>query len=98
MKEDADISALFNDVDEEAAEAGRAQARVGSESRVKQTLNRVNTSLSQKHTLGFALVNLWVTIAKVLAPVFALLAKKHARSLNTNEYTNTHSGEKNGNV
>lgn len=67
-----------------------------SSHRVKRTLRRTNASLGQQQTLGFLLIKLWVTVAKVLAPVFAALANKHAQSLSDKNQNSDFSGEKNG--
>ena len=52
-----------------------------ADDRVVRGMQKVRTSQGQKDTLGFVLIGIWAALARVLAPFFAGLAKKHAQNL-----------------
>lgn len=63
-----------------------------NEDRISKGIKRTRTNLGQQQTMSFLLIKIWVGIAKVLAPFFALVAKRQmearvkprASSTNTN--------------
>jgi len=90
---DDELAALLNGPPPERADPQQDEE---PSDRIQQGLKKARTSQSQKETLGFVLVSLWATLAKVLAPLFAGLAKRHASHL-THQQTSSHSnGGKNG--
>jgi hypothetical protein len=91
MTDDEDIEALLNTGSEKTV--GHA---ADSSSRIRRALKRVNTNKGQQQTLAFLLVKVWVTVAKVLAPIFAGMAKRHARAKTQNS-VNTLRGDSSGN-
>lgn len=48
------------------------------EDRIEKAIKRGRTSLGQQQTMSFMLIKIWVAVAKILAPLFAGMAKKQA--------------------
>ena len=52
----------------------------GSRSRALKVVSRARRQVGQKDTIGFALVRIWATLARLLAPFFAFLGERQARA------------------
>lgn len=50
------------------------------EDRISKGLKRTRTNLAQQQTLSFMLIKIWVSVAKILAPFFAVVAKRQAEA------------------
>ncbi len=48
--------------------------------RTRKTMNRARRQVGQRDTLTFALVKVWATLAKLLAPFFAVVGEKQAQA------------------
>lgn len=51
-----------------------------SETRLSRALARARASVGQRDTMLFAFVRVWTTLAQLLAPVFAHLARLHVEA------------------
>ena len=90
---DDELAALLKGAPPEKKDTRRTEK---PSDRIQQGLKKARSSQSQKETLGFVLVKLWAALAKVLAPLFAGLAKRHASHL-THQTTSSHpNGGNNG--
>ncbi len=49
-------------------------------SRALSAVSRARRQVGQRDTLAFALVRIWAALARLLAPLFAFLGEKQARS------------------
>lgn len=51
-----------------------------NEDRISKGIKRTRTNLGQQQTMSFLLIKIWVGVAKVLAPFFALVAKRQVET------------------
>lgn len=51
-----------------------------SPSRVRSAVSRARRQVGQRDTLAFLLVRIWSALARMLAPMFAFIGEKQARS------------------
>ena len=49
--------------------------------RTRKVMNRARRQVGQRDTLTFALVKVWATLARLLAPFFAAVGEGQARAL-----------------
>lgn len=90
---DDELAALLNGPPSEKTSTRQTES---PSDRIQQGLKKARTSQSQKETLGFVLVSLWAALARVLAPLFAGLAKRHAGHLTHQKTSSTPNGGNNG--
>lgn len=70
MDENDDIRQLLSGADINEHDPNRA----------KRVMNRARRQVGQRDTLTFALVKIWATLAKLLAPFFAIVGEKQAQA------------------
>ena len=59
-----------------------AEQSTDSNKQLSNTLKTAKSEQGQKDTIMFAFVNIWVTMAELLAPLFATIAVKNSQAIN----------------
>ncbi len=59
-------------------------------SRALSAVSRARRQVGQRDTLAFALVRIWAVLARLMAPLFALLGEKQARAAHPQSTAQVH--------
>lgn len=70
--------------------AEKASIKPFPEDKHRSAMARARFNLGQQDTIVFAFVRVWASLAKMLAPIFAFLAVKHARQHNFKPSRDSH--------